>query len=95
MQQKESGELPAFTQWMAIGREIAKLQFWSGRYDISIQFWGAGNNNVYVSKDDVEIYVSGGCESPLEAISKVNEWAERSNPRLKYPEGIQISNPQP
>lgn len=87
--------LPSFGEWALIGRGMAKIQFWSGRYDLSFQFWGEDNNNVFIERDGVELASFGGEETPLLIIERTIEWCEKSNPSVKYPKGIEISNPQP
>lgn len=49
------------------------------RYQISFQFWGKGNNQVYIEKDDVELFIAGGCETPLEAMVKSRDYLDKIN----------------
>jgi hypothetical protein len=95
MRKKTHGALPEFNEWMLIGKAMAKIQFWSGKYDLSFQFWGEGDCNVYISKDSVDIKSMGGEDTPLEIMNQAIEWCEKANPSTKYPEGIEASNPQP
>lgn len=37
-----------------------EIEKWSGKYLFSFQFWGKGNNNVFIAKDDVDLYDTGG-----------------------------------
>lgn len=92
---KTAGPLPTFDQWMIIGREMTKIQFWSAYYDFSFQFWGEDNNNVYVSRDSIDIADFGGEETPLDIIKRVIAWCEKTNPSVTYPAGIEVSNIQP
>ena len=39
---------------------IAIQSFSNKHYQISFQFWGDGNNNVFIMKDHVDLYSSGG-----------------------------------
>ena len=39
---------------------LAEIERYSKKYQFSFQFWGAGNNNVFIAKNDVELYSSGG-----------------------------------
>lgn len=87
--------LPAFNEWALIGRAMAKIQFWAERYDLSFQFWKDGNNNVFIERDLVEIHSMGGEDTPLQIMERTIEWCEKTNPSVKYPAGIEISNPQP
>lgn len=90
-----SGEIPSFNEWFLIGKAMAKIQFWSGRYDISFQFWGYGNNNVFIERDGVDICDMGGEDTPLKITELALEWFEKANPSVNYPAGIEIVNQQP
>lgn len=39
---------------------IKAIEKFSDKYQFSFQFWGSGNNNVYIMKDDVDLYDTGG-----------------------------------
>lgn len=93
--EKPIGRIPPFDEWFVIGRELTKIQFWSSRYDISFQFWGSNNNNVFIERDGVDITSFGGYDTPLQVLKKAVEWFEKTNPSVEYPKGIDISNPQP
>lgn len=54
------------------------LLSYAGKYEISIQFWGPDNTNVFIEKGGVELTSSGGL-SPGEAISKTVEYLDRIN----------------
>lgn len=101
MGQKEYGnsykEYPTFRDWDATGKAVTKIMFWSQKYDISFQFWGYGNNNVFIEKDGVELASFGGEGTPYEIMVRVIEWCEKSNPSTGYPANTQIyiTNPQP
>lgn len=47
---------------------LTEIEKYSNKYQFSFQFWGLNNNNVYICKDDVELYSSGGFASPNGAI---------------------------
>jgi hypothetical protein len=49
---------------------LSEIESYSNKYNFSFQFWGAGNNNVFIEKDNVEIYSSGGFETPDECMGK-------------------------
>jgi hypothetical protein len=92
---KQHGILPRYNEWMLIGREMTKIQFWSSFYDFSFQFWGDGDNNVFIARDLVEVHSMGGSNSPLNIMQRTIAWCEVTNPSVTYPEVIDISNPQP
>lgn len=56
--------------------EIGK---WSEKYDISFQFWGEDRNSVYISRDWVDLFESGGYETAYEAIKAALDWIYRVN----------------
>ncbi len=65
---------------------VYKIEFWSKKYEFSFQFWGEGQNNVYINKDFVEIASFGGKKTIDDIFKKVIEWCEKANPRIKYPQ---------
>ncbi len=77
-----------------LGLQLARLDFWVNKkkYNVSIQFWGDGDNNVYIVKEDVEVAVFGGCDTAYEAIDKTVTWFEKSNPSIKYPNELGGAN---
>jgi len=58
---------------------IQAIEKWSNIYQFSFQFWGKGNNNVYIYKDHIEIYDSGGHETPMRAINDALQYIKRIN----------------
>ncbi len=56
--------------------EITK---WSEKYQFSFQFWGKGNNNVFIQKDFIDLYEFGGEESPKSITIKALEWVYKVN----------------
>lgn len=58
---------------------IKEIERWSQKYDFSFQFWGEGYNNVYISKDDVDLYDTGGYETVEEVIKVTLNWIYRVN----------------
>ena len=58
---------------------LKEIEKYSGKYQLSFQFWGEGNNNVFVEKNDVELYSNGGLESPKEAIKEALNYIYRVN----------------
>jgi len=57
---------------------MKRMLAYAGKYQISIQFWGEGNTNVFIEKDDVELTDFGGLE-PEEAIKQAVEYLDRIN----------------
>jgi hypothetical protein len=55
-----------------------KMLVYAGKYEISIQFWGEGNTNVFIAKDGVDLIDFGGL-SPSIAIKKTVEYLDRIN----------------
>ena len=46
-----------------------EIKKWNERgYEFIFQFWGVGNNNVYIMKNDVPMIETGGFTTPEEAI---------------------------
>jgi hypothetical protein len=64
------------------------IEKWSSVYEFSFQFWGEGQNNVYINKDDVEVASYGGENTAKEIMERTLEWCEKANPRIKYPSGL-------
>jgi hypothetical protein len=58
-----------------------KMLSYAGKYQISIQFWGNGNTNVFIEKDGVELTDFGGL-MPQDAIKKTVEYLNRINKQL-------------
>lgn len=55
-----------------------KMLAYAGKYQISIQFWGNGDTNVFIAKDGIDLYDFGGLD-PAEAIAKTVEYLDRIN----------------
>jgi hypothetical protein len=60
-----------------------EIEAFTATYEFNFQFWGEGNNNVYISKDDVDLYDSGGYNTieevlvcALTYLYKINRVAE-------------------
>jgi hypothetical protein len=75
---------------ISIGMKLAKIEFWTKRYEFSFQFWGEDNNNVYINRGTVEIASMGGRASVEEILDDVIEWCEKASPRMKYPSELII-----
>lgn len=58
---------------------LNEVEKFAGKYEFSFQFWGSGNNNVYLNKNNVELYSGGGFDTPTEAIKYVLEYIYKIN----------------
>jgi len=56
-----------------------ELSEYYGKYEITFQFWGEGNNNVWVEKDGVDLWDSGGFKEPIEAMIAARDYLDRIN----------------
>jgi len=58
---------------------LKEIEKWSEHYDFSFQFWGKGQNNVYIERDGVELQSFGG-EETIEDILKIAlDWIKKVN----------------
>jgi hypothetical protein len=73
---------------VGVGMLLTKIEFWAHHYDFSFQFWGPGNNNVFINKHSVELTSTGGYDTIEELFEFVLQWCEKANPGIKYPEVI-------
>ena len=66
---------------------IAEITKWQTIYEFTFQFWGPGQNNVFIEKGSIRMTDFGGCETPKEAMTRALEWVNKQNPRgFKEPE---------
>lgn len=79
---------PGLWDKMGVGGLVTKVEFWAHQYDFSFQFWGPGNNNVFINKGTIELTSSGGFDTVKEMFEFVENWCKKANPRVKYPEAI-------
>lgn len=71
---------------------LEEILKYAGKYHFSFQFWGEGNNNAYIDKEDVEIYSCGGYDTPEECMSHVLDFIYRIN---QIPAEKQLYNVNP
>jgi hypothetical protein len=65
---------------------LEKIEFWTKQYEFSFQFWGEGNNNVFINRDGIEIASFGGENSIKDILKLTIDWCEKANPsKIKYP----------
>lgn len=55
-----------------------KMLKYAEKYEISIQYWGNNNTNVFISKGGIDLVDFGGL-NPSEAIQKTVEYLDRIN----------------
>lgn len=67
------------------GIAIKQLSPYMGKYELTFQFWGADNNNVFIEKDGIELYDSGGFATPYEAMADALKYLERVSPGMSIP----------
>lgn len=63
---------------------LQKIEYWTKQYEFSFQFWGEGNNNVFINRGYVEIASFGGGDSINEILEDTIAWCEKANPRFNY-----------
>lgn len=56
-----------------------KLKSFAGKYQISMQLWGDGNNQIFIQKDDVDLWDCGNEKTPLDAMKKAISYLNRIN----------------
>jgi len=47
---------------------MSEIEKYSETYQFSFQFWGHGNNNVFIMKGDVDLFDTGGLDAPIDAL---------------------------
>lgn len=62
---------------------LQDIERWSSVYEFSFQFWGDGNNNVYIEKAGIELWSSGGLNTIEDALKEAMEWVLKQNPSGK------------
>lgn len=58
---------------------IKRIEEYAGKYEFSFQFWGKGNNNIYIVKDDVDLYNSGQHETIKDCLEDALTYLDRIN----------------
>jgi hypothetical protein len=58
---------------------LEEIEKWSQKYELSFQFWGNGCNNVFISKDGVDLYDAGGYSSIEDVLTVALKWIYRVN----------------
>jgi len=59
---------------------ITELEKWTKVYEFSFQFWGEGNNNVFINKGGIEMTSFGGEDTIELVIKRALEWCAKQNP---------------
>lgn len=60
-------------------RAFKKLTKYAGKYQISFQLWGDNNNNIFIQKDDVDLWSCGNERTPLSAMIRAIGYLDRIN----------------
>ena len=60
---------------------IDDLEKWGKEYGFSFQFWGPDQNNVFISKGDIEIAHFGGESNIRDIIVRALDWVKKQNPK--------------
>jgi len=58
---------------------LEEIEKWSHKYELSFQFWGNDCNNVFISKDGVDLYDTGGYSSIEDVLIVTLKWIYRVN----------------
>lgn len=58
---------------------MQEIEKWSEKYDFSFQFWGKDYNNIYISKDQIDLYDTGGYETVEDVLKVALEWVYKVN----------------
>lgn len=58
---------------------ITQIEKWSEKYEFSFQFFGFANNNVWIYKDGIEVFCSGGNETIEDVLLAALEFVYRVN----------------
>ena len=69
---------------------LSNIDYWTSKYEINFQFWGDYENNVFISKNDVNIYSNGGFKKPIDAMEDALKWINKVNP-INSPRTVKIS----
>jgi hypothetical protein len=69
---------------------MEEIEKWSEKYDITFQFW-KNNNPIYIEVDLVDLFESGGHETPIQAMYAALNWIYTKN-RTPIKDRININN---
>lgn len=58
--------------------QFEKMLKYAGKYEITIQFWGEADTNVFIAKDGIDIHDFGGLD-PQTAIEQTVKYLNRIN----------------
>lgn len=61
-----------------------EIDKWSETYQFSFQFWGTGNNNVFIEKHGVDLYSSGGFNNIFDCVVDALQYIYRINRTIKH-----------
>lgn len=69
------------TKKISVASLMKDIEEWSTVYEFSFQFWGEGNNNVYINKHGVELTSFGGENTIEDILKRTLEWVNEKNPK--------------
>ena len=58
---------------------MSEIEKYSEMYQFSFQFWGYANNNVFIMKDNVDLFDTGGLDAPGDAIKSALTYIYKIN----------------
>lgn len=68
------------TDYRKITSLFTQIEKWSEYYDFTFQFWGEGNNNVFIAKDSVDLASFGGEKTIASILERTMQWVKEKNP---------------
>lgn len=75
-----------------IGVLLTEIEKYTDRYEFNFQFWGADNNNVFISKGGIEMAHFGGEATIEDVLARTLNWLYRVN---RVPNDKRIFNINP
>ncbi len=72
---------------------LKEIEKYSDKYKFSFQFWGEGDNNVYISKAnidiDIDLFSTGGLYTIKDALISALNWVYKVN---RVPKAKRLTN---
>lgn len=70
-----------------MGQLMSEIEHYSQTYQFIFQFWGSGNNNVYIEKDGTELWDYGSGETIKDILIHSLQYIYRIN---NIPENLRV-----